>query len=128
MKNENNFLTKEFYSIFEDGTIINEDLNIYTKEKYKNIFEMRKVKNDYLQNVIKLKVKNYICINYEDLLTKYDEILDMIKIKFNLSPKYETYKKIDTYKGITNIKFIKINTKYLNKKKFNKYYKKYLNN
>ena len=38
-------------------------------------------------NVIPTKVKNYILINYEKLLTNYEETLEFVKNKFNLQQK-----------------------------------------
>ena len=78
-----NFLFNEFYSVlevqnvkknmldfnsFQNSEIINpKDLNYLNGKKYKNIFEMRKLKNYFLMNIIPYKVKNYILINYENL-------------------------------------------------------------
>jgi hypothetical protein len=107
------FLTNNFYSIHEVGENINkeimEDRHIYTKNRYKNIFEMRKVKNFFLTSEMKKKVKNYILIRYEDLRDNYDVVLDFIKNKFNLTQKHKVYKKIDTYKGTKKELFIKKN-------------------
>jgi hypothetical protein len=108
-KSINNFLFNEFYSIDENDsnkTII-QDFNWKTKTKYKNIFELRKMKNFYLLNVMKTKVKNYILINYESLLFHYDFTLDFIKNKFNLTPKYSIYKTIQQYKKSDNYNFVK---------------------
>jgi hypothetical protein len=120
MKNENNFLTNEFYSLNNDGTLIEQDLNIHTKQKYKNIYEMRKIKDDYLINLMQKNVKNYIFIKYEDLLSKYEEILDIIKNKFNLVKKHNIYVHINTYKGNKEIEFKQNKNEYLDKKKFKK--------
>ena len=91
--NYRSFMFNTFYSMNEaTGKEIMED---------RNIFEMRKVKNDYLTNDMKTKVKNYILIRYEDLRDNYDVVLDFIKNKFNLTKKNqnEPYKRIDKYKG-----------------------------
>lgn len=129
-KNMHNFLFNQFYSVtdeidiptgIQNGTIIFNntrmyvkkyeinkfDLNYITNDKYKNIFELRKVKNDYLMNVMPNKVKNYILINYEDLLYNYEIVMNDICNKFNLKKKYDEfiqvkkYKKSDTYNFIT---------------------------
>ena len=128
-RNLNNFLFNEFYSVeneinIETAILNNEifrfnnklytynykvnkkDLNYITNNKYKNIFELRKVKNDFLLNVMPKKVKNYILINYEDLLFNYTYVLKNIKEKFNLQQKYnyfvenKKYKKSNTYNFI----------------------------
>ena len=107
-KTINNFLSKEFYSVEENSeNIILKDLNWKTVNKYKNIFELRKMKNFYLLNVMKKKVKNYILINYESLLYNYEFTLNFIKNKFNLKPIYPVYKQIKQYKKSDNYNFIK---------------------
>jgi hypothetical protein len=74
------------------------DLNYLNGNKYKNIFEMRKLKNHYLMNIMPRKVKNYILINYESLLYNYDATLNTLQSKFDLVKKNETYAKIKNYK------------------------------
>ena len=111
-----NFLFNEFYSVFDepqnkksmiDFTIFSnnvseainpKDLNYLTGKKYKNIFEMRKLKNHYLMNIMPRKVKNYILINYESLLYNYDATLNTLQSKFDLVKKNDTYVKIKNYK------------------------------
>lgn len=73
------------------------DLNYKTGQVYKNIFELRKNKNEYLIN-LKTKIKNYILINYEDLLYNYEETLNDIKTKFHLEQVNNEYKYIKCYK------------------------------
>ena len=120
------FLFNEFYSVSDEINTANndsvffmnskpytykyntipEDLNYVTGKKYKNIFEMRKLKNNYLINVMPTKVNNYILINYEDLLYNYEQTLSDLKMKFNLiqtTKKFEMvtkYKKSETYKFV----------------------------
>jgi hypothetical protein len=122
-----NFLFNEFYSICDEpptqndtnvahgnlllnrknnGNKINKkDLNYITGKKYKDIFELRKLKNYYLMNVLPKKVKNYVLINYEDLLYNYENTLDLIKHKFNLIQTREKYIKSDNYKHSDTIKY-----------------------
>jgi len=127
-KNLHNFLFNEFYSINDEVEILpklqtvlfnnkpqkvyrysvmREDLNYLTNKKYKNIFELRKLKNDYLMNEMPTKVKNYILINYENLLNNYEETLEFIKNKFNLTQKYANLKKIEKYKKSDTYNFVK---------------------
>jgi len=110
-KNVFNFLTKKFYSIYEDGpkknTEIMEDRNIITKEQYKNIFELRKVKCNYFFNVVQNKVKHFLLLKYEDLRDDYDNTLELIKNKFNLIKKTDEYLKIIKYKGTYNALYFK---------------------
>ena len=132
-KNKENFLNGEFWSFngihsgSKDGKEKMEDRNIYTGERYKNIFECRKVKLKFLLDDMSGKVKNYIFIKYEDLRDNYDETLDIINNKFNLQSKRKnnTYKKIEGYRG-GSTKF-QINKNYIiekneivNHKDFNK--------
>jgi hypothetical protein len=99
------FLFNQFYSIYDDTkTEIMEDRHIVTKNRYKNIFELRYIKNDYLINNMKSNVKNYILIRYEDLRDNYDTVLHFLKNKFNLEKKNNIieYSKILNYKGNHN--------------------------
>ena len=111
-----NFLFNEFYSVFDEQQnkksmmdfnifsnnvsepINPKDLNYLNGNKYKNIFEMRKLKNHYLMNIMPRKVKNYILINYESLLYNYDATLNTLQSKFDLVKKNDNYVKIKNYK------------------------------
>lgn len=115
-KSLRNFLFNEFYSVFDEQQnkkpmldfnifsnnasepINPKDLNYLNGNKYKNIFEMRKLKNNYLMNIMPRKVKNYILINYESLLYNYDATLNTLQSKFDLVKKNDTYVKIKNYK------------------------------
>lgn len=119
------FLFDEFYSVLdnfekdnihEKNILMNiknnvyevnkKDLNYETGNKYKNIFELRKLKNNYLINIMPNKVTNYILINYEDFLYNFDKTLEMISNKFCLTPtktpftNVKRYKKSDTYQFV----------------------------
>lgn len=120
-----NFLFNEFYSVEDKnraktniGLMTNHlndakekinirDLNYVTGKKYKNIFEMRKLKNMYLMHIMPQKVNNYILINYEDLLYNYDITLQLIKDKFRLSTSSEKFIKIAKYKKSDSYNFVK---------------------
>jgi len=93
--------------MFNKEYTIKEDLNYITGDKYKNIFELRKLKNDYLINILPKKVKNYVLINYEDLLYNYQETLSLIRDKFQLQQKFTPFKKIVRYKKSTHYNFVK---------------------
>lgn len=102
------FLNDEFWS-FNDNNgnrdtskEILVDRNIYTGDRYKNIFELRYTKNNFLLKDMPKKVKNYIFIRYEDLKYNLDKVMKEIKnkglpvktnIKFPLNVK--TYKKTE---------------------------------
>ena len=82
------FLFNEFYSIYENSSKeIMEDRNILTKDRYKNIFQLRYIKNNYLINEMPKLVKNYLLIRYEDLRDNYEVVLEFIGKKFNLKRK-----------------------------------------
>jgi len=87
--------------------IITKDLNYLNGKKYKNIFELRAVKNNFLINVIPNKVDNYILINYEDLLYNYSNTLQLIKDRFNLIQKSQEFIKIQKYKKSDTYNFVK---------------------
>jgi hypothetical protein len=93
------FLFNKFYSVRDDGSIMLGDLNYNTLDKYSNIFELRRMKNEYLTNIMPQKVKNYMVLDYDDLCVNYSSILDIIQKKFNLTPINDTYINIYTYKG-----------------------------
>jgi hypothetical protein len=83
------------------------DLNYTTGQKYKNIFELRKVKNNFLMNDMNKKVKNYLLINYEDLLYNFNNVLQIISNKFNLKPKLFSFLKPVKYKKSDSYNFVK---------------------
>lgn len=80
------------------------DLNYKNGGFYKNIFELRKNKNEYLIN-LNTKLKNYVLINYEDLLYNYEETLTNIKTKFNLEQLHNEFIHIKSYKKSTTEMF-----------------------
>jgi hypothetical protein len=119
------FIFNEFYSIYETeedkttkGYEIMEDRNYITGERYKNIFELRKFKNNYFLNIINKKIKNVYLLKYEDLRDDYNNTLDKLKKKFNLIPIHNEYIKIPKYKGtytqLYNLKPILISDKIQN--------------
>jgi hypothetical protein len=107
--NIDKFLFDEFYSIDSNNNVMKEDLNYITGKKYKNIFELRFLKNYYLINTMPNNVKNYILINYENLRDNYEVILDNIKNKFNLIQNFPIYKNITYYKQEKDKNFKKKN-------------------
>ena len=125
------FLFNRFYSVHDEGqkpaqqfingngsfykakiykneyNINKDDLNYLNGKTYKNIFEMRNVKNHFLINVMPTKVKNYILINYEDLLFNFEMTLNTIKNKFNLIPRLPSFVKVKKYKKCETYNFVK---------------------
>jgi len=85
---------------------IMEDRHIKIKRRYKNIFELRNIKNNYLIYELKEKVKNYLLIRYEDLNNHFESVMMFIENKFQLKRKNNEWKKINSYKGQKNKVFI----------------------
>lgn len=130
-KELNNFLFNEFYSVEEkfkntqhlsnniflmnnnlnnnskNNKLNPRDLNYLNGKKYKNIFELRNVKNDFLMNVMPNKVHHYILINYEDLLFNYSQTLQKIKENFELQQKVPEFVRIKKYKKSDTYNFVK---------------------
>ena len=85
-----NFLFGEWYSIehnVESDNFLEEytkDRNFLTGDRYKNIFELRKNKLDYLYNKMPNLAKNYILIRYEDLCDNAEKVIDAISNRFSL--------------------------------------------
>ena len=106
-KNLDSFLFDEFYSIDEknNNKIIENDFNYITGKKYKNIFQLRFLKNFYLINTMPNYVKNYILISYENLRDNTNNVLSIIEQRFSLIKKFEMYKNIDYYKNYKNKKY-----------------------
>jgi hypothetical protein len=103
------FLFDEFYSVDDNNNIKNEDLNYLTKQKYKNIFELRYLKNYYLLRIMPTKVQNFILIKYENLRDHTENLLDIIKNRFNLEKKHSLYKNIIYYKKEKNSTYVQKN-------------------
>jgi hypothetical protein len=106
-----NFLNNEFYSIYElaprIGEEIMEDRHIITKERYRNIFELRKTKLDYMINEVPKLVPNYLFLRYEDLRDNYENTLNYIATRFSLNRIENPYKKIPKYKGTYTAEYAK---------------------
>jgi len=124
-----NFLFNEFYSVetikeetnfFGNKLLLNNKLNYNQKEiintrdlnylngkKYKNIFELRKVKQNFLIKLMPFKVKNFILINYEDILYNFEITMNIIKNKFHLKQKLSNFEKVTKYKKSITYNFIK---------------------
>lgn len=87
-ENIDTFLNEEFYSVYDEHSknILNrkdseiiQDRHIYTKERYKNIFELRHIKNKYLVEDMPKLVKNYILITYDSLINNFENTMEKIR-------------------------------------------------
>jgi len=77
-RNIEKFCLDEIYSKFFNDELM-EDRNLYNKMRYKNIFELRHTKLQFLINDMPNKVKNYILIRHEDLLDDFENTMNKIK-------------------------------------------------
>lgn len=81
------FLNDEFWSFNDiDGNRdiskeILKDRNIYTGERYKNIFEARHLKLKYLIEDLPKRIDNYILVRHEDLINDFENTMIGIKNK-----------------------------------------------
>ena len=72
------YYDKKKYSRENYGKEIMEDRNIYTKERYKNLLELRYTKIKWMKETLPTLVKNTILIRYEDLLYNFKETMNKI--------------------------------------------------
>jgi len=127
-----NFLNNEFYSIQDNGSEIMRDRNMYTKERYKNIFEMRHTKNKFLIEDMPTLVKNYLLITHEELLYDFTNTMNKITSKgLTIKPDIEFPLNIIHYKKQKR-RLFELNSKpnHISKEqvadKFNMHYEKML--
>ncbi len=97
------YLKDTFWSVTKQNNEIMADRHIETGERYKNIFELRLIKNKFLIEKMPTLVKNYCLITYDDLITDFNSVMNKLKncglkiknnIKFPLNTIY--------YKGEKN--------------------------
>lgn len=119
VQNVDSFLHSEFYSI-QDGGIrhpefyysvkygsdVIKDYNIHTKQRYRNIFELRHVKNEFLVETMPTLVKHYCLITHDDLCNHFEEVMQKIK-QCGLDSKPEFPLNTSDYKGCPHKKFVK---------------------
>jgi len=110
-ENIDTFLTNTFYSLDYSGNEIMSDINIDTGERYKNIYELRLVKNKYLIEKMPKLVKNYCLITYDDLVDNFLDVMNKLK-NCNLKVK-------DNINFPLNVNYYKKNRNELFKKKEN---------
>jgi|694.fasta_scaffold23626_11 hypothetical protein len=82
------FLLNEHYSIdYNADTEILHDRNFMTLEKrrYRNIFELRKTKLIYLNEILPELASNYVFVSYENFLADHNKIVNIISSRFNLT-------------------------------------------
>lgn len=85
--NIKDFIDKEFSSYHLNpklknfGNEIKKDRHIYTKQRYKNLFDLRHTKLKFMIEDLPKLVKNVILIRYEDLVTDFDKTMKNIRDK-----------------------------------------------
>lgn len=135
LENKNTFLNNEIISYHDNGNEILEDRNIYTKNRYKNIFELRNTKLKYMLEDLPQYVKFYIIIKYEDLVYNFDNTMKKFNtfplcfkenypINSNIDYKYKN--KIFDKKKLHNKKYIFLEKEIFLNKNFNKKYEEIL--
>ena len=109
-QNVDTFLNNTFYSVHDNQEESMVDRNMETNERYKNIFELRRVKNKFLIKKMPHLVKNYTLITHDDLTVNFVHVMKKLKdsglkIKNNI----EFPLNISYYKKIKNSVFTKKN-------------------
>tara|TARA_B100002019_G_scaffold293521_1_gene321886 strand:+ start:760 stop:1437 length:678 start_codon:yes stop_codon:yes gene_type:complete len=91
------FLLSEWYSVKKHNVENLHDRDLSnTDKRYKNIFDLRSKKLNYLYNTMPTLAKNYYFLKYEDLCQNPHKIFDEISKKFNLN--FENVSKIKVKK------------------------------
>jgi len=101
------FLSHEFYSVDEEGREIMTDRNLETGGRYRNIFEMRHVKNRFLVESMPGLVRHYRLITYEDLLRDLRGIMSSLSSLLRTRPGIEFPVNIPYYKDQKDTPFHK---------------------
>lgn len=101
------FLNNEFYSINPKKIEIMNDRNIETYNRYKNIFEMRHIKNKFLVETMPKSVKNYILITYDDLVNDNISIMNKFKIYLPVKNDINFPQNITYYKDLKDVIYTK---------------------
>lgn len=82
-----NFLLNEWYSVDQNKQEILKDRNFLTEPnciRYKNIFELRKIKLSYLTLTMPIIAKNYVLTTYEFMTEHHNQFIDLINKRFFL--------------------------------------------
>ena len=96
-----------FYSTKKDEEIMT-DRNMETNERYKNIFELRLVKNRFLVDKMPRLVKHYCLITYDDLTNNFVDIMGKLRdCGLTVKPNIEFPLNVTYYKQEKNKTFVK---------------------
>lgn len=110
-KDINSFLNNEFYSVDKDNKEMMNDRHIETKNRYKNIFELRHVKNKFLVEDMPKLVKNYLLITYDDLVSNFANTMTKISYKLPIKSNVKFPVNISYYKKNKDKVFVKTDEK-----------------
>jgi len=86
-----------------DGWEMEADFNFKTKKKYKNVFECRYTKLEYLMWEMQNRVKNYYFLRYEDIVQNLNNEILNIKNKFKIPTNQQFVLNNITYKNTKKI-------------------------
>ena len=78
-KDVDSFLNNTFYSVDKENNEYMTDRHIQTKKRYKNIFELRHIKNNFLLETMPKLVKNYCIITYDNLIENFSNVMNKIR-------------------------------------------------
>lgn len=84
----------DVYSKRNQAPELKAERNPFTGETYKNIFELRHIKNKWMSEELPKIVKNHIFIRYEDLVNNFEITMQKIRDK-GLKMKGEKFVQID---------------------------------
>lgn len=82
--NIDSFLLDEWYSVDYNNKEILQDRNYTNKQRYKNIFEMRKYKCLFLSQIMPVIARNYVLLSYDTFLKNHYNYLNIIGNRFDL--------------------------------------------
>jgi hypothetical protein len=116
LKDNESFLTNPVVSFHPDGSLMQEDMNIKTHEPYSNIYELRRVKIDFMTKQLPRRVKNYLFFRYEDLCTNFHN--HMSRVAAFLQPRPTVYIQPTWYKKDRGMVFIRSIKRYVSKEEF----------
>ena len=109
LKDTQTFLSHPVVSVDQWGKRIEFDHHIETRKPYKNLYELRRVKNDFLLHQLPKLVKNYIFFRYEDLCDNFHN--EMERLTPFLVPRQQTdvklFKQPTWYKKDRNTAFVR---------------------
>lgn len=79
------FMLAEWQSINSNKSEILQDRNMNDiSQRYKNIFEMRSTKINYMLSILPQCARNFVFLRYEDLANNYMNIMNIFREKFYL--------------------------------------------